>query len=182
MITNSRGFYTSKAERLNKKSRFPYEEPTSSSFIINQRGGLILWMMLLQCTGSKLKERNGGGLFTNTLGVIMAAAWRIECVTNLDENITLLYFVKPVVQSYLHVDRITAAPNTDFWKSKKLADDCTGLTGCSHWSAHIQKRVLPVPLVLQQRMNEMNECKECDVALSLRVIISNYTVLPKEQP
>ena len=62
MISNSRGFYTWKAERLNKKSRFPYEDPTSSSFIMNQRGVPILRMIFLQCTGPKLKERNSGGL------------------------------------------------------------------------------------------------------------------------
>ena len=58
--------------------------------------------------------------FTNTLGVLMGAAWRIYHATNPDENATLLYFVRSVVQSYLHADRITKAPTTGFWKTKNL--------------------------------------------------------------
>ena len=41
--------------------------------------------------------------FTNTLGVLMGASWRIHCITNPDEGQTMLYFVRSVVQSYLHV-------------------------------------------------------------------------------
>ena len=52
--------------------------------------------------------------FTNILGVLMGAAWRIYRTTNPDQNLNLLYSVWSVVQSYLHVDRIVPAPTTYF--------------------------------------------------------------------
>ena len=57
--------------------------------------------------------------FTNTLGVIMGAAWRIFCVTNQDEDQSLPYFLCSLVQSYLHVDKISAAPTQIIGKPKR---------------------------------------------------------------
>ena len=71
--------------------------------------------------------------FTNTLGVIMWAAWRIFCVTNQDEDEPLLYFLRSVVQSCLHVDKISAALTLHYWKTKKKVDDNICLTGRCHW-------------------------------------------------
>ena len=57
--------------------------------------------------------------FTNTLGVIMGAARRIFCVTNQDEDQSLPYFLRSLVQSYLHVDKISAAPTQITGKPKR---------------------------------------------------------------
>ena len=95
----------------------------------------------------------------------MGAARRIYRATNPDENVTLLYFVRSVVQSYLHVDRITKAPTTDFWKTKKLVDDSTRLTGRSHWPAHIQKQRSCQYPSYSSKVRTI--CKECDVALCI---------------
>ena len=72
------------------------------------------------------------GSFTNTLGVIMGAAWRTFRVTNQDENQSLFYFLHSVVQSYLHVDKISAAPTPHYRKTKKKVDDNICLTGRGH--------------------------------------------------
>ena len=77
--------------------------------------------------------------FTNTLGVLIRATWRIYRATNPQENTTLLYFMRSVVQSYLHVDKIASTPAQDFWKSRKRIDD-SRLTGRSHWPVSIEKQ------------------------------------------
>ena len=66
--------------------------------------------------------------FTNTLGVIMEAAWKIFHVTNQDQDQSLLYVLCLVVQSYLHVDKTSAAPTPHYWKTKKKVDDNIQLT------------------------------------------------------
>ena len=60
--------------------------------------------------------------FINTLRVIMGAAWRIFCVIIQDEDQSLLYFLRSVVQSYLHIDKISAAPTSYYWKTKKKVE------------------------------------------------------------
>ena len=57
--------------------------------------------------------------FPNTLGVIMGTAWRIFRVTNQDEDQSLLYFLHSLAQSYLHVNKISAAPTPITGKPKR---------------------------------------------------------------
>ena len=66
------------------------------------------------------------------MGVIMGASWRIFCVTNPDEDQSLLYFLFSVVQSYLHIGKISAAPTLHYWKTKKKVDDNIHLTVWGH--------------------------------------------------
>ena len=47
------------------------------------------------------------------------------------------YFVRSVVQSYLHVDKIALTLAPDFWKSRTQIAD-SHLTGCSHWHVTIK--------------------------------------------
>ena len=104
--------------------------------------------------------------FTNTLGVIMGAAWKIYRATNPDENGTLLHFVRSVVQSYLHVEKIVHAPSPNFWNAKKVVDKNTRLTGRSHWPTQIEKqRRCQYPgCSAKPRI----VCEECDVALCIK--------------
>ena len=48
--------------------------------------------------------------FLNTIGVLMGAAWRIYRETTVENDLSLLTFVRSVVQSYLHVDKILSGP------------------------------------------------------------------------
>ena len=57
--------------------------------------------------------------FTNTLGILMGAAWNIYRVINLDADQSLLALIRSVVQSYLHIDEIVPGPS--FWKTKVIA-------------------------------------------------------------
>ena len=102
--------------------------------------------------------------FTNTLGVLMGAAWNIYRTTNPEADQSLLYFIRAVVQSYLHIDEITPAPS--FWKSKVLVDTNNRLTGRSHWpTAREKQRRCAVP-GCSSRVRTF--CEECDVALCIK--------------
>ena len=59
--------------------------------------------------------------FTNTLGILMGAAWNICRVINPDTDQLLLAFIRSVVQSYFHVDEIASGPS--FWKTKVVVHD-----------------------------------------------------------
>ena len=74
------------------------------------------------------------------------------------------YFLRSIVQSYLHIDKIAPILAPDIWKSRKQIAD-SHLTGCSHW---------PVTLEKQQRCHYPScgkvctVCEECDVALCMK--------------
>ena len=78
--------------------------------------------------------------FTNNFGVFMGTAWEIQRPTNPDEKAALLHFVRSMVQSYLHLDRIITGPTGDFWKTKKFVDDSIHFIGLSNWLAQIEKQ------------------------------------------
>ena len=96
----------------------------------------------------------------------MEAAWRTFGVTNRDENQSLLYLLHSIVQSYLHVDMISAAATPRYWKTKKKVDDDIRLTDWGHWTNTIES----------QRRFQFLSCKSivrivceiCGVALCIK--------------
>ena len=76
--------------------------------------------------------------FTNTLGILIGAAWNIYRVINPDADQSLLAFIRSVVQSYLQVDEIV--PRRSFWKTKVVVHDRNQLSGCSHWPTTREKQ------------------------------------------
>ena len=104
--------------------------------------------------------------YTNTLAVIMGAAWRIFCVTNQDEDQSLLYFLRSVVQSYLHVGKISAAPTPHYWKTKKKVDDNICLTGRGHWINTIESQFGCQFPSCKSKVRAV--CETCDVALCIK--------------
>ena len=102
--------------------------------------------------------------FTNTLGILMGAAWNIYHVINPDADQSLLAFIKSVVQSYLHVDEIVPGPS--FWKTKVVGYDSNRLTGHSHWPTTREKQQrCALPGCLGR---VCCFCEECNVALCIK--------------
>ena len=170
LLSNSRGPYPlNTVERFSRKQKkkISLSRLNLIKFYNEAMGGVDLVESAVATCRIKIKGKKWWWPhFTNTLGVPMGAAWRIYRATNPDENAILLYFVRSVVQSYLHVDRITKAPTTDFWKTKKLVDDSTRLTGRSHWPAHIEKQRRCQYPSCSSKVRTI--CKECYVALYIK--------------
>ena len=101
---------------------------------------------------------------TNTLGVLMGAAWNIYRVTNPDEDQSLLFFVQSVVQSYLHLDAIITGPS--FRKTKVLVSSSNRLTDRSQRPTSKEKQQ---GCAIQDCSNRIHTCcEECDVALCIK--------------
>ena len=76
--------------------------------------------------------------FTNTLGILMGAAWNIYRIISPDADQSLLAFIRSAVQFYRHVDEIVPGPS--FWKTKVVVHDSNWLTGLSHWPTAREKQ------------------------------------------
>ena len=100
---------------------------------------LISLIQLLAHIAQKSREKNWWwSHFTNTLGILMGAAWNVYRVINPDADQSLLAFIRSVIQSYLHADEIV--PGLSFWKTKVVVHDSTWLTGHSHWPTTREKQ------------------------------------------
>ena len=103
--------------------------------------------------------------FPNTLGVIMGTAWRIFRVTNQDEDQSLLYFLHSLAQSYLHVNKISAAPTPHYWKTKKKVNNIH-LTGQGHWPNTTENQSRCQFPSCKSKVRTV--CETCDVALCIK--------------
>ena len=100
--------------------------------------------------------------FLNTIGVLMGAAWRIYRATTVETDLSLLFFVRSVVQSYLHHDKIISGPR--FVTGKSNNPDSVRYTG-----KHYPRRIK------EQRRCRYNKCQtkvrficvRCDVGLCI---------------
>lgn len=102
--------------------------------------------------------------FVNTLGILVAAAWRIHRTCNPNENQSLLYFIRSITRSYLHSDSISPAPQ--HWKRKTIIDEGRRLTGRSHWpNQRENQRHCAFP---NCKSRPRTYCEECDVALCIK--------------
>ena len=100
---------------------------------------LISLIQLLAHIAQKSREKKWWwSHFTNTLGILMGAAWNVYRVINPDADQSLLAFIRSVIQSYLHADEIV--PGFSFWKTKVVVHDSTWLTGHSHWPTTREKQ------------------------------------------
>ena len=105
--------------------------------------------------------------FTNMISVLIAASWRIYKALNPDEDQTLLTFVRSVVLSNMHRDRI----KPQFWKTKAVVMQAEKASG-NHWP-----NVRP-----NQRRCARKECKSrprtycevCQVALCIEGCFKKY--------
>ena len=100
--------------------------------------------------------------FLNTIGVLMGAAWRIYRETTVENDLSLLTFVRSVVQSYLHVDKILSGP-------KFISGHSKNPDSVRHTGEHFPRRVQ------NQRRCQYNKCQKkvrficvrCDVGLCI---------------
>ena len=98
--------------------------------------------------------------------MVRGAAWIIFCVTNQDEDQSLLYFLSSVVQSYLHVDKMSAAPTPHYSKTKKKVNDSICLTDRGHWQNTIESQKCCQFPPLKSKVTTV--CETCDVALCIK--------------
>ena len=66
--------------------------------------------------------------FTNILGVLLAASWRVYRRCNPDEDQSFLSFVRSVVLANMHHDKI----QPQFWKTKAVVHEGEKVSG-NHW-------------------------------------------------
>ena len=109
---------------------------------------------------------------TNTLRVLIGAAWNIYWVTNSDEDQSLLFF-QSVVQSYFHLDAITTGPS--FWKTKIQVASSNRLTDHFHWPTFREKQQRCTISGCSTRI--FTYCEECDVALSINDYFKQFDTL-----
>ena len=103
-----------------KKKKISVPQPQMIKLYSNTMSGVDLIDAAVATYRIKFKGKKWWWAhFTNTLDMIMGAAWRIFCVTNQDEDQSLLYFLHSVVQSYLHVNKMSAAPTLHTGKPKR---------------------------------------------------------------
>ena len=101
--------------------------------------------------------------FSNALGIMVGAAWKIWKAGNPTEDQSLLFFVRSIVTSYLHKDTILVAPS--YWKTKVVVLESKRLTGRSHWPGFlIKQRRCAIP---ECSSKVRSYCMECDVALCI---------------
>ena len=119
MLSNYIGPYPlEKVDRHSRKDqrKVQVSRPSLIKTYNNAMGGVNLVDAAVGTYGSQIKGKKWWWPhLTVTLGVLVGAAWNIYCVTNPDEDQSLLFFIS-VVQSYLHLDAITRGPS--FWKTK----------------------------------------------------------------
>ena len=75
--------------------------------------------------------------FLITIGVLVGAAWRIYRTTSTEKDLSLLSFIRSVVQSYLHMGKVAGGPRVS-WQignNSKIPDAvrCTG----NHWPKRV---------------------------------------------
>ena len=99
--------------------------------------------------------------FINTVGVLMGASWRIYRATTVEKDLPLLFFLRPVVQSYLHADKLVSGPKVG---NAPKTPDVVKHTG-EHWPWRLEK---------QRRCQYNNcgrkvrfECVRCDKGLCI---------------
>ena len=170
LLSNCSGsFPLDSVERFSKakKKKISVPRPQMIKLYNNAMGGVDLIDAAVVTYRIKFKGKKWWWAhFTNTLGVIVGAAWRIFRVTNQDKDQSLLYFLRFLVQSYLHVDKISAAPTPHYWKTKRKVDDNIRLAGRGHWPNTIES----------QRRCQFPSCKSkvrtvyetCDMALCIK--------------
>ena len=128
-------------------------------------GGVDLLDSVVGIYQTKIKEKKWRWThFTNTLGILMGAAWNIYRAINPDADQSLLAFIRSLVQSYLHVDEIVPGPS--FWKMKVVVHDSNRLTGRSHWPTTRKKQQRCALPSCSSRVCIF--CEECDVALCIK--------------
>ena len=169
LVSNCTGpFPLDSVERFSKakKKKISVPRPQMVKLYNNAMGGVDLINAAVATYRIKFKGKKWWAHFTNTLGVIMEAAWRIFRVLNQDEDQSLLYFLRSLVQSYLHVDKISAGPTPHYWKTKKKVDDNIRFTGRDHWPNTIQsQRRCQFPSC---KSKVRTVCETCDVALCIK--------------
>ena len=99
--------------------------------------------------------------FINTVGVLMGASWRIYRATTVEKDLPLLFFLRSVVQSYLHADKLVSGPKVG---NAPKTPDVVKHTG-EHWPWRLEK---------QRRCQYNNcgrkvrfECVRCDKGLCI---------------
>ena len=102
--------------------------------------------------------------FTNTLGILMGAAWNIFRDISQDADQSLLAFMRSMVQSNLHVDEIV--PGSSFSKTKVVVHNSNQLTGRSHWPTTRQKQRRCDPRGCSSQVRTF--CEECNDALCIK--------------
>ena len=147
-----------------KKTGSLWQDQTSSKYII------VLWVVFISLIQqlAHITQKSRGRWwwphFTNTLGILMGAAWNIYRVISPDADQSLLAFIRSVVQSYLHVDESVLSPS--FWKTKVVVHDSNQLTGHSHWPTTREKQWRYSLPGGSGRVRTF--CDECDVALCIK--------------
>lgn len=150
-----------------EKKKVSVPRPNLIKFYNNAMGGVDLLDAAVATYRIKIKGKKWWWVhFTNTMGVLMGAAWKMFRATNPDADQTLLYFVRSVTQAYLQVEKVSTAPTPNYWKAKKKVDDNTRLVGRSHWPSLIdQQRRCQLPGC---KSKVRTICKSCDVALCIK--------------
>ena len=117
-----------------KKKKISVPQPQMIKLYSNTMSGVDLIDAAVATYRIKFKGKKWcWAHFTNTLDVFLGTVWRIFCVTNQDEDQSLFYFLcSVVVQSYLHIDKISA--------TKKKVDDNICLTGWGLWPNTIESQ------------------------------------------
>ena len=100
--------------------------------------------------------------YLNTIGILMGAAWRIYRAVSVEDDLSLLFFVRSVVQSCLHRDKIIAGP-------KFAIGTSTTPESIRYTDKHYPRRVE------KQRRCQFNKCHikvrficvRCDVGLCI---------------
>ena len=101
--------------------------------------------------------------FINTIGVLMGAAWRIYRATTVETDLSLLFFVRSVVQSYLHRDIIISGPQ--YVQGRSTLPESVRYTG-KHYPKRVEKQ-------RRCKYNSCNTkvrfiCERCDVGLCIQ--------------
>ena len=114
-LSNCIGLYPlDRVERFsrNEKKRIPVARPNLIKVYNSAMGGVDLLDSAVGTYRTKIKGKKWWWPhFTNTLGILMGAAWNMYCVINADADQLLLAFIRCVVQSsYLHIDEIVPGP------------------------------------------------------------------------
>ena len=149
----------------NEKKRIPVARPNLIKVYNSAKGGVDLLDSAVGTYPTKIKgEKGWWPHFTNTLGILMGAAWNIYCVINPDADQSLLAFIRSVVHSYLHIDEIVPGPS--FWKTKVVVHDSNRLTGCSHWPTTRERQQRCALPSCSSHIRTF--CKEWDVALCIK--------------
>ena len=76
---------------------------------------------------------------TNTIKVLLAAAWKIHRICHPEQNQTMLWFTRSVVLSYLHPN--SSAARSGFWNARMSAPSSMCFTGRNHCPIKLTKQL-----------------------------------------